>query len=249
LFQTCGQALRAIVGKEWEMAATKQTGDTFTGFVPETLKFLKALGFHQTKLWFDENRDIYVSALKRPMEAYVAELSKACADHDIPLKGEPSRATFRLNRDVRFSKDKKPYKTNAGCVLTRTGLKGSPGVLYTHIDPSGCFFAAGFYRPEPQQLLAIRHAIVKKPAAFVAIEKKLATAGLKLSVEDTLTRNPRDFAAVDERVTGSVRLKSFIARRPLEDDVIVDGRKLLKAATIFARDALPLLNFGWSVIG
>ena len=205
------------------MAKKPDPAPVFPGFVPETLKFLKALGFHQNKQWFDENRDLYVSALKEPMAIYVEALSAACAARKLPLWGDPARAMFRLNRDVRFSKDKKPYKTNSGCVLSRTGLKGSPGILYTHVSPDGCFLAAGFYHPEPEQLLAMRRKIAARPAAFVAVRKKLAAAGLDLSfltkprIEDAAghiffenTRQlPRENAAAQEAI-GRLDLNYYI---------------------------------------
>ena len=161
----------------------------------------------------------------------------------------PGRATFRLNRDVRFSKDKKPYKTNAGCVVTRTGLKGSPGLVYTHVAPDGCFLAAGFYHPEPEPLGMMRKAIAARPAAWLAIEKKLAAADLELSRDEALKRNPQGFQDVDARVADAVRARSFIVRRPLPDALLLDGGKLVEAAAQFARDALPLLNFGWRTMG
>ncbi len=230
------------------MAKKPDPAPVFPGFVPETLKFLKALGFHQNKQWFDENRDLYVSALKEPMAIYVEALSAACAARKLPLWGDPARAMFRLNRDVRFSKDKKPYKTNSGCVLSRTGLKGSPGILYTHVSPDGCFLAAGFYHPEPEQLLAMRRKIAARPAAFVAVRKKLAAAGLDLSDDESLTRNPRDFPEVDERVVEAIRMKNHIVRKPIADELIFDGAALVRVAADFARDALPLLEFGWKAI-
>ncbi len=224
------------------------TPPVFTGFVPETLKFLKALGFHQTRQWFDENRDLYVSALKDPMAAYVVALSNAFSARSIPLRGDPARAMFRLNRDIRFSKDKRPYKTNSGCVLTRTGLKGSPGIFYTHISPEGCFFAAGFYHAEPEQLLAVRRLLAAKPAEFAALEKKLSAAGLKLSDDEALTRNPRDYRDVDDRVAHAIRMKNFVVRQPVEDSLILDGAKLVTTASNFAAAATPLLEWGWRVI-
>ncbi|MDF2118898.1 TIGR02453 family protein [Roseiarcaceae bacterium H3SJ34-1] len=227
----------------------KTVAPAFPGFVPETLKFLKALGFHQTREWFEENRALYVSAVKDPLEGYVAALSQACAARKIPLHGAPKRATFRLNRDVRFSKDKKPYKTNAGRIITRTGLKGSPGLVYTHISPEGCFFAAGFYHPEPEQLAETRKAIVKKPAAWLAVQKKLADAGLELSMNEALKRNPQGFPEVDPGLVNVVRARNFIVRRPLPDKLLLDGGKLVEAAAAFAKDALPLLQFGWKTMG
>jgi uncharacterized protein (DUF2461 family) len=81
------------------------------------------------------------------------------------------------------------------------------------------------------------------------MEKKLTSAGLELSDGESLTRNPRDFPEVNERVTHAIRRKNFITRKPVPDDLIFDGAKLVRAATDFARDARPLLDFGWSVMG
>lgn len=226
----------------------KAAAPAFPGFVPDTLKFLKALGFHQTREWFEENRALYVSAVKEPLEAYVAALSVACATQKLPLKGDPKKATFRLNRDVRFSKNKQPYKTNAGCVVTRTGGKGSPGLLYTHISPEGCFLAAGFYHPEPPQLLAMRKAIVAKRTAWLTIETKLKEAGLVLSTNEALKRNPRDFQDADEKLWPALRARNFIIRKPITDKLILDGPKLVAAAAEFGKTTLPLLKFGWAAM-
>lgn len=255
---------KASAGKKTasKKAATKATGkraskqaqdaiaaDAFTGFSPDTLNFLKALGFHQSREWFEENRALYLSAFKEPLEAYVAAASDACRARKLPLRGDPRRATFRLNRDVRFSKDKSPYKTNGGCVLTRTGLKGSPGIVYTHISPEGCFFAAGFYHPEPPQLLAMRTAIAARPQRFLGVQQKLAAKGLELWDREALTRNPQAFRDVDERIEYAVRFRNYLVRRPFEDALLLDGPQMTAAVAAFARDALPLLQFGWEVLG
>ena len=221
----------------------------FPGFPPETLKFLKALGFHQSREWFQDNRDLYLAAFKEPLEAYVAAASEAMKAARLPLRGDPKRATFRLQRDVRFSKDKSPYKSNGGCVLTRTGGKGSPGIVYTHIAPEGGFFAAGFYHPEPPQLLAFRKAIAARPQRFLNIEKKLKAKALELWDREALSRNPQLFKDVDERVAHAVRFKNFLVRRPYDDGLLGDGPKMTAAVTAFAKDALPLLQFGWDVLG
>ena len=230
------------------MADSKSAPAEFAGFVPETLKFLRALGFHQTREFFEENRDLYLSALKQPMEAYVVALSLACAARGLDLRGDPKKAVFRQHRDTRFSKNKQPFKTNGGCVVSRTGAKGAPGIVYTHVDPEGCWFAAGFRSPEPEWLLPLRRAIAAKPAAFLAMEKKLAAAGLSVSRRDTLTRNPREFVDADERIAHAIRLKSFIVRKPFADELLLDGPALVTAAADFARDVYPLLKYGWSVL-
>ena len=221
----------------------------FPGFPPQTIKFLKALGFHQTREWFEDNRALYLAAFKEPLEAYVEAASAACKTKKLPVFGNPKRATFRLNRDVRFSKNKQPYKNNGGAVLTRTGMKGSPGIVYTHISPEGCFFAAGFYHPEPEQLTAMREAIAKKPAKFIVMEKKLAAAKLEIIDRETLKRNPRDYADIDPRVEHAIRMKNFLTRRPYPEALLQDGPKLTAAAAEFAKDALPLLKWGWEITG
>jgi uncharacterized protein (TIGR02453 family) len=231
-----------------KIGVSKDT-NLFAGFPSDTVKFLKALGFHQTREWFEENRSLYLSSFKEPLEAYVEAASAACKAKKLPVFGNPKRATFRLNRDVRFSKNKQPYKTNGGAVLTRTGMKGSPGIVYTHISPEGCFFAAGFYHPEPEQLAAFRESIAKKPAKFLAMEKKLASAKLEIADREALKRNPRDYADIDPRVEHAIRMKNFLTRRPYPESLLQDGPRMTAAVAEFARDALPLLKWGWEIIG
>ena len=231
------------------MPARKEVANGFAGFPPETLKFLKALGFHQTREWFEENRSIYISAFKEPLEAYVEAASIACEAKKVPIFGNPRKATFRLNRDVRFSKNKQPYKTNGGAVLTRTGEKGSPGIVYTHISPEGGFFAAGFYHPEPEQLAAFRQAIAKKPQKFLIMEKKLAAVKLEIVDREALKRNPRDYQDIDPRVEHAIRMKNFLTRRPYPDALLQNGPKLAAVAADFAKEAMPLLKWGWEIIG
>ena len=132
------------------------------------------------------------------MVSLVAAVSDALAARRIPLRGDPQRAMFRIQRDVHFSRDKRPYKTHAGATLTRDGGRLSPGLLYIHIDPEGCFTAAGFWQPEPAALDAIRRAIAGKPAQF---KRALSAQGLALSPdEDALKRPPRGHEAVEDPV-------------------------------------------------
>jgi len=155
----------------------------FTGLGPQTLPFFKALGFHQTKAWFEENRAIYETQVKAPLGDLVEDLSAELQRRKIPVHGDRKKAIFRLHRDTRFSKDKSPYKTNAGFVLNRDGTRGTGGMVYCHVDPTGCFVAAGWYMPEPETLAAIRAAIAKKPKAFFDMEAALRAKKLNLSGE------------------------------------------------------------------
>ena len=145
----------------------------FSGFGPQAVPFFKALAFHQTKDWFEANRAIYEDEIKGPLGDLVEDLAARFAKAKMPLKGDRKASLFRIYRDVRFAKDKSPYKTNAGAVLTRTGTKNDPGLLYFHVAADGCFVAAGFWQPEPEALARLRAAIVRAPKAWKTMVAKL----------------------------------------------------------------------------
>lgn len=221
----------------------------FKGLGPQTLPFFKALGFHQTKAWFEENRAIYETEIKTPLGDLVEDLSAELKRRKIPLHGDRKKAVFRLHRDTRFSKDKSPYKTNAGFVLNRDGTKNSGGMLYVHIDPTGCFAAAGWYMPEPPTLAAIREAIAKNPKAFRDMEAKLKSKKLTLSNDYTLKRTPKGYEGItDDGLLTAIKRTALITVRPVSDTDI--GKpKLVTQLADFAADAFPLLQFGWKATG
>lgn len=110
---------------------------TFTGFDPADLAFLSGLAVHNDRDWFSAHRAVYDERLRPGLGALIADASTACARRGLPLGGDPNKSQFRLHRDVRFSKSKLPYKTHLSAVLTRDGLKMSPGMAYIHIEPEG----------------------------------------------------------------------------------------------------------------
>ncbi len=231
-------------------AKTRTTRDpmAFQGFGPQAQPFFKALGFHQTKEWFEANRAIYESEIKGPLGDLVEELAARFAKSGTPLKGDRKASLFRINRDVRFAKDKSPYKTNAGAALTRTGAKNDPGLYYIHIAADGCFAAAGFHQPEPEELARLRSAIARAPKARGAMTAKLARGGLTLSDEYAMKRAPRGFEEVaDPVVAAALRNKSFICSRPIADSRLC-APDLVGDLQAFAEDAMPLLEWGWSAV-
>jgi uncharacterized protein (TIGR02453 family) len=220
----------------------------FSGFGPQALPFFKALKFHQSKDWFEENRALYEADVLEPMIALLDDLTARFARKRLPLKADGKRSIFRLHRDVRFSKDKSPYKTHAGAVMTRSGGKNDPGVLYVHVSPEGCFVAAGFHMPEPETLRKIREAIKAKPPRFTSVIKSLQKAGLKFSDYDRLTRVPRGFEELrDGPLAEAVCMKSFIVEEPVED-AVVRSAELVETVAAFTDRALPLLKFGWAAL-
>jgi uncharacterized protein (TIGR02453 family) len=221
---------------------------TFAGFGPNALPFFKALKFHQSREWFEANREIYESAVKGPMGDLVEDVAERLIQAKIPIKGDRKSSLFRIHRDVRFSANKDPYKTNSGVVLSRSGNKNDPGLLYFHLSPEECFFAAGFYAPDPVKLARLRTAATRSPKGFKAMAAKLKKTGLALSIEDSLKRAPRGFEAIDDpEIAAATRLKSMICLRPVGEAAIASPA-LADDFCAFAAEALPLLKWGWDAL-
>jgi uncharacterized protein (TIGR02453 family) len=220
----------------------------FRGFGPKALAFFKALEFHQSKAWFDENRGLYESDVVEPMVALLDDLTARFKAKRIPLKADGKRSVFRIHRDVRFARDKRPYKTHCGAVMTRSGTKSDNGLLYVHIAPDGCFAAAGFYMPEPADRAKLRRVIAADEKRFTRLVGALGKGKLELGSEGRLTRLPRGFEALrDSPLSEAVRLKSFIVEQPFAAKVVTSP-EFADAVSDFAVRALPLLKFGWAAL-
>ncbi len=220
----------------------------FEGFGPDAASFLHDLATHNERPWFMANKPVYGRELVQPFKLLLAELISILAEREIPLTGDPAKSIFRIHRDVRFSHNKLPYKTNAGAVLTRDGAKGGSGVLYIHFDPEGCFVASGFYHPEREALGALREAIYTEPGTFTDLKATLAKAGLHFDDSESLIRMPRGFEdAAEMDIAPALRLKSYVIRRPIADAHWA-SRSLVGEIADFAQSALPLLQFGWHAL-
>lgn len=221
---------------------------SFKGFGPQALPFFKALAFHQTKEWFEENRAIYETQIKQPFGDLIEDLSAAFAKARLPLKGDRKGSLFRLHRDIRFSKDKSPYKTHASAVMTRGGGKTEEGLVYIHVSPEECFAAAGFYAPEPPDLARLRRAIARSPKPYTKMIAALDKTGLQLSSEYDVSRVPREFAEIDDpTVIAALKKKSFICSRSIRA-ARLKSPALVEDLLAFAQDALPLLRWGWPAL-
>src|SRR5204863_6446855 len=142
-------------------------GAAFPGFPPAAFAFFRDLAEHNDPAWFKPRKPVYDSAVLAPFRALIAAVNDALAAGGIPLVGDPRRGIFRIYRDVRFSPDKRLYKTHAGAVLTRSGGKRDPGLLYLHVAPTESMVAAGFWHPDPNLLARLRRAVVDDPDRFV----------------------------------------------------------------------------------
>ena len=217
----------------------------FSGFPDQSLKFLTALGFHQNREWFHENKKLYEQVIKGPLGDLVEASADRYASMDIPLKGTRKTSMFKINRDVRFSKNKDPYNTHTSAVLTRNGTKKDGSGSYMHFTPGKCLFAAGVWYPQSKELLALREAIVARRDEFFAIENELNAKGLVFTTDTALKRVPPAFKQIeDEELRRLLKQKSFIVERKVSDKAIEDPA-LIDTFIELTEDVMPLLNFCW----
>lgn len=221
----------------------------FTGFGRGALNFFEDLAANQNRDWFLAHKDIYDGDIRRPMESLVESVALAFAAHDIPLTGSAKASIFRIHRDVRFAKDKSPYKTNAGAVMSRDGTKSGKGILYVQVGgEERAFVAIGFYGPEPDDLAAIRHAIAHSPERWRAVEEALGEAGLTLSGGAAMARMPKGFEAFAGSPSAEVlKFRNLIVSREIPVARIFEVG-LIDDIVAFARSGLPLLEFGRGAI-
>jgi uncharacterized protein (TIGR02453 family) len=222
----------------------------FDGIPAGGLTFLRGLARHNDRAWFTARKDAYERDLKEPLKDLVTELSARFARARIPIVGFPDAAIFRIHRDVRFSPDKRPYKTNVGAYLTRDGSRNSPGGVYIHIQPGESFVSAGFHGIEPPMLARWRRSLVDDPKAFRSVVRALAKGGLVVTPpeqrEGSLKRPPRGFGDVDDDIAALLRLRGFTTWRGVSDREVCSPALADTAAEI-AKAALPLLRYGWNV--
>jgi len=146
----------------------------FAGFLPETIDFLWELRMNNSKEWMDQNRERYKEVLKDPFDRFAADLAELS-----PLfcGGKVSHSVSRINRDIRYSKDKSPYRSCRWAVFFDSSLQGTGWKLrptfYFELRPEGFIHGMGFWHATPAYLMAFRKKLDSNPAAFLRLAKKL----------------------------------------------------------------------------
>lgn len=232
------------------------TTPDFAGFSPSARSFLRDLGRNNNKPWFEAHREVYETALREPMKALVEALDARLAGFAPEIVGNPKRSMFRINRDIRFSADKSPYKTNAGIWFYHQDAgrgvgqdaEGGAG-FYFHLDPKTSFVAGGVWMPSRPALGKIRDAIVAKPTALRRIVDAPAFRRRFGSFhrEAMLTRVPRGYP-VDHPAADLLRFQSFTVGR----DVTAAELKSAKLVGVLAKDfeaMLPLVRWLNTAVG
>jgi uncharacterized protein (TIGR02453 family) len=210
-----------------------------------TIKFLKALKKNNNKPWFDANREKYEYA-KSDFGLFVQKIIDVHAKKDSFLHAVKAKdCMFRINRDIRFSKNKTPYKTNLAASFSRGGKKSVFAGYYFHCEPGGSFVGGGLWTPMPPELKKVRQEIDYCFDEFKKIigAKKFKTiyGNLYKGDDASLSKIPQGFEK-DNPAAEYLKLKSFIAMKPIKD-ADLESPGLLKQITE-AFDALqPLLQF------
>ena len=216
----------------------------FQGFGEKALPFLKALDFHQDRDWFRDNRDLYESELNRPRGDLIEELTARFAAEGLPFKGDRKKSLFRIYRDIRFSKDKRPFNTHVSILLSFDGTKRPDGCFYCHVGLTERFMGVAFYQPQPDALKRLRTSIVEWPGKYRDMLAALEKNGLVLDEGDALKRLPRDFEGVaDADLSAGVRRRYFMTRQDIDPERITSPA-LADDCVDFARRALPLFDWG-----
>jgi uncharacterized protein (TIGR02453 family) len=213
-------------------------------FTPETMKFLRGLKRNNDREWFEARRDVYERCLRAPMLALAEEINHAMVDFAPEHLRPANKAVMRIYRDIRFSKNKQPYKTHLSAWWARHGMeKTSGGGFYLQISPQEVMVAAGVYMPEREQLLAIRRWMSENHTAYRKQLKSVMTAkGLAFTGVDAqpLTRMPKGFLA-DDPADELVRAKNWGVSATLPAEVALSP-KLAAEIVKRMRVAAPIVD-------
>jgi uncharacterized protein (TIGR02453 family) len=192
---------------------------------PELFRFLSELARNNRREWFERHKDRYVSEVQQPCLRFIGDFAAPLARISPRFRAIPSASRgslFRIHRDIRFSKDKSPYKTHAGLHFAHEerGDVHAPG-FYVHLEPGGCFVGVGIWHPDPVTLQRVRQAIADDPGGW-----KRATTGaafrraFRLSGE-ALKTAPRGFDP-DHPLIEHIKRKDFVAIGDLSDAQVLE---------------------------
>lgn len=209
-----------------------------------TLEFLSLLKKNNNREWFEKNRSLYIAA-KADFENFVQNLIYEIIEFDPIMKGlEAKSCIFRINRDVRFSHDKSPYKTNMGAFIVRGGKKNGDKYAgyYFHIEPGKSMLAGGAYVPPAPWLMSIREKIAYEPDRFISIINNAAFRKYFVKLEgEKLKKAPKGFPP-DHKHIELLKFKSYLAVKEVADKQVINDDYLKYSVAVF-KAMKPLNDF------
>ena len=217
----------------------------FNGFSNKAIEFLADLRANNDREWFQEHKDDYERWVRGPALDFITAFSEPLTKFAPCFVAMPKKvggSLMRPYRDIRFSRDKTPFKTNVGIQFRHELGKDvhAPG-YYFHFDPDSVFIGAGIWRPDSTSIGKIRAAIAENPAAWQRI---LKNKRFKQHFElggSRLTRPPRGFAK-DHALIDDLKRKDFIAISNMGHRALVSSSVVADVAAVF-RSATPLMKF------
>jgi uncharacterized protein (TIGR02453 family) len=225
-------------------------------FSKRALGFFRGLARHNEKAWFEAHRIEYETEVRQPMRELIEDLDTRFAEFAPEIGGDPRRSMFRINRDIRFSKDKSPYKTHAACwfhhlnAARTVGAEAEAGSAgyYFHLEPGGrSMSGAGLWMPPRPQLNKLREAIARDPKGFDKMVRTIPSRFGGLDDEGALKRMPRGYAD-DHPAAKWLRFQSFTSGRTLTDAQVTSA----SLGSLLAREyeaLLPLVRWLNGVLG
>ena len=205
--------------------------DSFSGFTPQALQFLVDLAGNNERTWFQARKVEYERLLKEPLEALCVALGERFEQRGIPLTSDPRRSPFRIYRDVRFSRDKSPYKTHVAANFpwsdpAPVGQAEAHGGVggYFSFSPAESYIGGGMWHPERERLAAFRRIVDQDPERVMAAVADPAFVDAFKNVHgDSLTRVPQGFDKDHPRAE-LLKLKDVVFGLELsEEDVFSPG--------------------------
>ncbi|MGR3467073.1 MAG: DUF2461 domain-containing protein [Shimia sp.] len=213
------------------------------GFTDRSFEFLEGLAANNDRDWFNANKQTFEEACEAPFIDLLEALSNRLSDAPVTLEGS-KKTMFRMNRDVRFSKDKSPYKTSVSGLMTRDGTKGEMGgILYIHLDAQGGFAGTGWHNLQAKDLAPYRDKMIADPDGFTEIREALTKAGRDFDWDNSLTRLPKGYTDFEDHPhADTLKLKSYLIREDLPKTAWKTGDVIDRVEKL-ARDAMPLLKY------
>lgn len=221
----------------------RMTKNTFAGFSPDAIKFLRALKRNNRRDWFQPRKEKYEAVIKTPMLEFVAALNEEMARFAPNYVTPPEKAVYRIYRDTRFSPDKTPYKTHIAAIFPRnTAIKREGAVFYLHFTEKEVLAFGGVWGPDRDELMAYRTLLRDNHEEFQAI---LAGKSLRRLVGglqgEQLSRMPKGFP-VDHPAEALLRQKQWYLESTLPISVLTTPRVVPELARRFAVIA-PMVEF------
>lgn len=207
-----------------------------------TIDFLKKLEKNNNKEWFDKNRKVYEAA-KTDFEGFIMAVHAGLAKSEPAMAGQKAKdSIFRIFRDVRFGKDKTPYKSHFGAYMSRGGRKAPDAGYYLHLEPGKSFLAGGIWMPEGPVVKKIRQEIDYNFKEFSTIINKAAfKKQFKKWEGEQLKTVPQGYAA-DNPAIEFLKMKSFIVSTPIDEKDMMSKTGVTKVVNVFAA-MKPLVDF------